>query len=201
MNHSFNILCFLLWIGGVSAQPGNTSALDRDLSINTTAPAGVAQYSVRHGEALTKDLPPRSVRTAARQVRLTGMLLARNDRMDDVELSIGVENGDLLSAQIQGNGRFDIILSAGSKARITFQKTGHLAKEVLVDASHVNDRFIGRGEDRKVKFDVILLPEDAYPGLVHDGPVGSITFRMGSTALKVDHHEELIATDRVCKLK
>ena len=167
---------------------------------NTTIETSVQHYSVRWKKGETKLFEKRNWRTATQEVWLTGQLLVSDDKMDDVELLIAMEDGEYRNARICKNGRFDVVLSAGSKARFVFQKPGHLAKEVLIDASELSADLIGRGEDRKVKFDVILAPENAFPGLAHDGPVGSITFRRGSTALKVDHHEKLVAADRVCKL-
>ena len=201
MIRQFNILSALLLIGSAPAQTHDVATLNEqrsELVIGNSTP--IEHYSVRWKKGGSSTFSKRTLRTAPEEVWLTGQLIVKDDAMDDVELLIAVENGECREARIRKSGRFDIVLAAGSKARLTFQKPDHIAKEILVDATNVNKDLIGRGEDRKVKFDVILVPDDAYPGLVHDGPVGSITFRRGSSALKVDHHERLVAADRVCKL-
>ena len=198
MNHSFIILSTVLLLGQAPARSATIHT--GDLAQDTATLNNVQQYTIRYQKGGSPLFGARKWKTSAQEVWLTGQLLVIDDDMRDVELLIAVENGTCDHARITRNGRFDIILPAGAKARLTFQKPGHIAKEINVDAKDLKKDLIGRGEDRKVNFDVILAPEEAFPGLAHDGPVGTITFRRGTGALMVDHHPSLVAADRVCKL-
>lgn len=199
MTRKMHLLTALLFASGVIAQPAEPAGAGRSemndiMRLNDLDD----RYSVRWVKGEKAPFKKPDWQSATQEVWITGQLFVIDDRMDDVELLIDVENGQCQSARIKKNGRFDVLLPAGAKARMIFQKPEHIAKEVVVDASDLDRKMFTRGEDRRVDFDVILIPEEHYPGFMHDGPVGSITFRQGTTVLKVQHHETLVAAERLC---
>src|SRR5690606_20858976 len=52
-------------------------------------------------------------RTAAREIWNKGQLLVVDDRMDDVEMIVEVQNGECRSARLKKNGRFDLSCQRG----------------------------------------------------------------------------------------
>jgi hypothetical protein len=184
MSGTIQLLIALLLTQNIVAQ---TSALaDHVPALGPTATSGPREHRVLATRSNGHAPLPRHHK-AVPQLRLHGSILVMDDRMDDVELVVIVENGECQGATIRRNGRFEVLLPAGVKARLIFQKTGHEAKEIIVDGTALPRMHTGL-KQRNVQFDVVLVPEAAAEGLAGHSPVGSILFRKGTGSLQVQHH-------------
>src|SRR5690606_37951843 len=158
MPRKINLMVAVLLASGAIAQPREEAVLHvPGRSSGTTAiERNVDRKTIRSGKDNKDPFKKLDRRSAARYVWVKGRLLVIDDSMNDVEMIVEVQEGQCRSARLKKNGRFDVVLPAGSRARLIFQKPGHIIKEVLVDATGLSRDPIIRGEDRKVDFDVIL---------------------------------------------
>lgn len=142
--------------------------------------------------ALLADAPPRPGSNA--EVILTGWLHVEDYFMDDMVVRIEVE-GTTRTAPVSANGRFEISLPADAEVVLRFEKPGHLAKEVVVNTSHVR---LGESSKHKrhVRFAVIMELERHMAGFGYHNPVGTIGFDPDGGCLAVQHHREKIPPSR-----
>ncbi|MBL7964763.1 MAG: hypothetical protein JNM31_13075 [Flavobacteriales bacterium] len=127
------------------------------------------------------------------EVVITGWLHVEDTQVEDVVLVVEVDDDRCQVAELLGNGRFIITLPVAAKARLVFQKPGHLEKVVLVDTRNAMNTRAAMKANRKVKFDVVLESEIKRTGRRYEGAVGTVSFVNGSGVMKVRHHEKLVA--------
>ncbi|MCB0770168.1 MAG: hypothetical protein KDC00_07160 [Flavobacteriales bacterium] len=127
-------------------------------------------------------------------VVLTGWLHVEGHTMTDVSIEVEV-NGAYTTAKVSETGRFSVTLPAGAKAKLRFEKPGHLPKEVLVDTRHARNGEAGQ-RIRRVRFAVIMELERRMAGLTYPGPVGSIGFDQDGGCLAVAHDRRLVKAKR-----
>lgn len=131
---------------------------------------------------------------AGQEVLLTGRLLAADRDASDLVLSVEVE-GSCLYAKVTESGRFSIVVPPGSMATLSFIKPGHLTKEVIIDTESAFAGTRAVKHERKLEFDVVMVPEEKHPGQSFIGPVGSVGFIKGSGTLRVRHAQQLSAIE------
>lgn len=124
------------------------------------------------------------------EVLLTGRLHTPDRSARDLVLSVEVE-GACLYAKVSDNGHFSIVVPPGSKATLSFIKPGHLTKEVFIDTESAFAGTRSVKHERKLEFDVVMVPESRHPGQSYMGPVGSVGFTKGSGTLRVRHAVQL----------
>lgn len=127
-------------------------------------------------------------------VILTGWLHVEDHYMDDMVVRVEVD-GNVRTAPVSTNGRFDIALPADAEVVLRFEKPGHLAKEVVVDTRHASSGQPGKHK-RHVRFAVIMELERHMAGFTYHSPVGSIGFDEGGGCLAVVHHREKVPPNR-----
>ncbi len=136
-------------------------------------------------------LPPAVA--ATEEVLFTGWLHVDDHNVSDLVLSVTVDGDRCLYAEVDGAGRFSVWVPIGSQALLSFEKPGHLIKEVTVDTRNSMNTRTAQRANRKVKFDVVLEPIEQRPGRKYEGPVGSLSFVNGSGTMKVTHDLRVVA--------
>ena len=87
-------------------------------------------------------------------------------------------------------GLFHLTLAANEQALVTFSQDGYVTKVVDIDAENGISKF-SKEDDRRIRFDVELLPQNADKSLAFAAPVGHVTFAKGGL-LKVRYDHELV---------
>lgn len=133
-----------------------------------------------------------SGREKQKEVVFTGWLHVEDRNVDDLVLVVEVAE-HCLYAEVLPSGRFVVAVPVGSSARLAFMKPGHLIKVVELDTRHSMPVRMAERGNRKVRFDVVLEPEEKRPGRRYDGPVGSLGFNKGTGSPKVRHTLKVVA--------
>lgn len=101
------------------------------------------------------------------------------------------ENGATDSLVVGAGGSFRVVVVENSRVQLTFKQAGYITKVVDIDAEHAFPKFKEENE-RKVKFDVQLLPQSPSNDLGFLAPVGHIRFVKGSGLMKVHYDHNLV---------
>lgn len=112
----------------------------------------------------------------------------RNGTLEVVE----VDNRVCIPLLVHADGHFELVLEAGDRAYLRFEKKGYLTKEVLVDTRNANATREALRRNRLLRFAVQMTPELQDPQLQYAAPVGHISFRKGNGLMKVEYDRRLV---------
>lgn len=129
---------------------------------------------------------------APENVVIRGWLFTEDHDMSDAQVVVVLNDESCVRSVLLKNGRFEFELPVGAKARLFFEKPGHLTKEVLVDTRNALNTARARKLNKTVKFDVVLEGVDEAAEKIYAVPVGRIGFVNGTGTMKVMHHVEMI---------
>lgn len=133
-----------------------------------------------------------SAQKHADRVTIRGHVLVndtvRNGTLEVVE----VDNRYCVPLVMHSNGRFELVLEAGNKAYLRFEKEGYLTKEVLVDTQNADITREAVKKNMMLRFAVQMTPELPDKRLHYAAPVGIISFLKGSGLMKVQYDHRLV---------
>ena len=128
----------------------------------------------------------------AERVTIRGQVLVGDTVRNGILEVVEVDNHVCVPLVMQPNGRFELVLHAGTKAYLRFEKDGYLTKEILVDTRNANITREAVKKNKMLRFAVQMVPELTDKEMQYAGPVGVITFRKGTGLMKVQYDRSLV---------
>ncbi|MGB3869338.1 MAG: hypothetical protein WBG34_03680 [Flavobacteriales bacterium] len=126
------------------------------------------------------------------RVTIRGQVLV-DDAMGNSNLEVvEVDNLVCVPLSMHPNGRFELVLTAGNKAYLRFEKEGYLTKEILVDTHNANITREAVKKNKMLRFAVQMTRELPDKRLQYAEPVGIISFLKGSGLMKVQYNHRLV---------
>ena len=126
------------------------------------------------------------------RVTIRGQILV-DDTVPNGSLEVvEVNNRVCVPLEMHSNGRFELVLAAGNKAYLRFEKDGYLTKEVLVDTKNADITRDAVKKNKMLRFSVQMVRELSDKNLHYAGPVGVIRFSKSTGLMKVVYDRSLV---------
>lgn len=125
-------------------------------------------------------------------VTIRGQVLMADTIHNGIFEVVEVDNLICVPVVLHPNGRFELVLTAGDRAYLRFEKEGYLTKEILVDTRNANITREAVKKNSTLRFAVQMVPERADKKLHYAGPVGVIRFLKGSGVMNVKYDHSLV---------
>ncbi|MCB0756854.1 MAG: hypothetical protein KDC01_00230 [Flavobacteriales bacterium] len=136
--------------------------------------------------------PTGSAQKHTDKVTIRGQVLVSDTARSGTLEVVEVDNHYCVPLVVHSNGRFELVLEAGNKAYLRFEKDGYLTKEVLVDTHNANITREAVRKNKMLRFAVQMTPELPDKRLHYAAPVGIISFLNGTGLMKVRYDRRLV---------
>lgn len=129
------------------------------------------------------------------RVIIRGQVLVDDTICNGILEIVEVDNSVCIPLIMGPNGHFELVLAAGNKAYLRFEREGYLTKEILVDTQNANLTRESIKKNKVLRFAVEMVPERADKKLHYAGPVGVIRFLKGSGLMKIKYDHSLVRSN------
>jgi hypothetical protein len=129
------------------------------------------------------------------RVVIKGQVLVDDDVRNGSLEVVEVDNRVCVPLLVHPDGRFELVLAAGEKAYLRFEKEGYITKEVLVDTKNANLTREALRKNKLLRFAVQMVPNLPDRSLAYVAPVGYISFLKGTGLMKVRYDRRVVRND------
>lgn len=129
------------------------------------------------------------------RVVFKGKVLVDDDVRNGTLEVVEVDNRVCIPLVVHPDGRFELVLAAGNKAYLRFEKEGYLTKEILIDTKNANLTREALRRNNLLRFAVQMVPNLPDGSLAYAAPVGYISFLKGTGLMKVEYDRRVVKRD------